>query len=68
MSRYFLRRAPRASEGAWVPLDWTRADILQARTPEVCDHEATPTGLLDMNGDCIMRAPRPIGFGRDDEW
>lgn len=32
------------------------------------DDEATDTGLLDVNGDPIMRAPNPIGFGRDDEW
>lgn len=36
--------------------------------PSVCEHEATDTGLLDENGDWIMRAPNPVGFGKDEEW
>lgn len=34
---------------------------------QVCDHEATWTGLLDGNGDPIMRLPNLIGFMRDDD-
>ena len=61
--RYFVQRKPKAS---WVGDKdvWPSASHI----PTVCDHEATDTGLLDVNGDPIMRAPRPIGFGRDDEW
>lgn len=36
--------------------------------PTVSDHNATDTGLLDANGYTIMRAPNPIGFGKDEEW
>lgn len=39
-----------------------------AHIPTVPDHEATYTGLLNADGDRIMRAPRPIGFGRDEDW
>lgn len=63
--RYFIQRKPRAS---WIGDDdvWPAANA--GHIPTVCDHEATDTGLLDANGDPIMRAPNPIGFGRDDEW
>ena len=40
----------------------------QDHVPTVSDHESVHTGLLDSNGDPIMRLPNPIGFGRDDEW
>ncbi len=62
MSRYFTRPRgikPRATWDDDVPL------LPPISAPE---HEAVDTGLLDANGDPIMRAPRPIGFGRDDEW
>lgn len=26
------------------------------------------TGILDPQGNPIVRLPNPIGFGRDDEW
>lgn len=67
MSRYFTRPTT-----AKFPV--VRADDWYAETGPfvtsltVCDHEATDTGLLDQHGDAIMRAPRPIDFGRDDEW
>ena len=64
MSRYFTR--PRAANALWVDDDvHVRASD---HMPTVCDHEATETGILDINGDPIMRAPRAIGFGRRDEW
>lgn len=63
MSRYYVKR-PRAS--LWVD------DAVDVRAPDhmpsVCDHDPIETGLLDVNGDPIMRMPRPIGFGRDDQW
>ncbi|WP_333883814.1 hypothetical protein [Sphingobium yanoikuyae] len=65
MSRYFVQPRPaiaRASDDDWVPIgnSW--------HVPMVADHEAADTGLLDAHGNAIMRAPNPIGFGRDGEW
>lgn len=63
MSRYFVqRRQPPKAD------DWDYPVGNSWFIPTVPDHEATNTGLIDANGDPIMRAPRPIGFGRDDEW
>lgn len=64
MSRYFVQprvRAPRSYDD-WEPIGnaW--------HIPAAADHVAADTGLLDVNGDPIMRAPNPIGFGRDGEW
>ena len=65
MPRYTIRAAkPRQwieDEDAW--------DVgAQSHVPDVPDHEATFTGPLDHTGGEIWREPRPIGFGRDDEW
>lgn len=65
MSRYFVQPrqpATRASDDEWVPIGnaW--------HIPAVPDHEAADTGLLDLHGNPIMRAPNPMGFGRDGEW
>lgn len=61
--RYFVARRTRS---LWVGDDvWVEP---ANHVPTVSDHEATDTGLLDANGDTIMRAPNPIGFGKDDEW
>ena len=65
MSRYFTRKQPRAG---WFETDWSSDDVIRAETPVVPDHVATETGILDAAGDMIMKAPRPIGFMRDDEW
>lgn len=58
MSRYFVQRKPRAvrSYDDWEPIGnaW--------HIPAVPDHEAADTGLIDANGDPIMRAPNPMGF------
>lgn len=35
---------------------------------DVSDHVASPTGILNADGEMIMRDPRPIGFGRDEDW
>lgn len=58
MSRYFVR--PRAS--GWVEDEWFSPDPGRISEPLVPDHVATDTGLLDKNGDPIMRAPNPMGF------
>ncbi len=63
MSRYFTAR-----KALWVADDLDLESVSPRHLPTVCDHHATDTGLLDLNGDPIMRAPRPIGFGRDAEW
>lgn len=66
MSRYFTR--PRALRAFWVEDEHFSPDPTPSPQLTVSDHEATDTGLIDLNGDCIMRAPNPIGFGKDDEW
>lgn len=64
MPRYFSQRR----KALWVEDEdaWDAAST--DHIPTVSDHEATDTGLLDVNGDTIMRAPNPIGFGKDEEW
>ena len=64
MSRYVTQRRPspaRASDD-WYPVGnaWN--------VPVVAEHEAVDTGLVNLNGDAILRVPFPVGFGRDDEW
>jgi hypothetical protein len=66
MPRYFTR--PRATRALWVEDEHFSPDPGVLNMPTVSDHEATDTGLLDANGDCIMRAPNPIGFGKDEDW
>lgn len=63
MSRYFVAR-----RALWVEDEEAWGAHVSDSVPTVCDHEATDTGLVDINGDAIMRAPNPIGFGKDDEW
>jgi hypothetical protein len=38
--------------------------------PHLAVDGGTPefTGILDADGNPIVRLPRPIGFGRDNEW
>jgi hypothetical protein len=64
MSRYFS--APRAR--LRVDSEGMADDVPQGVNVTMPEHVATDTGLLDANGDPIMRAPRPIGFGRMEEW
>ncbi|WP_152639876.1 hypothetical protein [Sphingobium bisphenolivorans] len=57
MSRYYVQpRAHRPRSMDWEPIGnaWL--------VPMVADHEATDTGLVDQNGDPIMRAPNEMGF------
>ena len=63
MSRYTIRRPIKA---LWVD-DCVHVSS-QSHVPDVPDHEATPTGLLDKDGNEIWRQPRAIGFGRRGEW
>jgi hypothetical protein len=64
MSRYFSR--PQSFVPLYVEPAWN--DEPQRHSPTVPDHEIVDTGLVDRRGDPIMRAPNPIGFGRDGEW
>lgn len=62
MSRYFVRARGYVEDDVWA--------TEPGRIPDICvpEHEATNTGLLDVNGSAIMRAPNPMGFGKDGEW
>jgi hypothetical protein len=66
MARYFVR--PTTAKSSVVRADWDYDDPLPMRDVYVPDHEAADTGLVDIRGDAIMRAPNPMGFGKDDEW
>lgn len=59
MPRYFIH--PKAWD------DWSD-DIPRPANIYVDEHVPTNTGLLDKDGNTIWRAPRPVGFGRDEEW
>jgi hypothetical protein len=62
MSRYTKR--PRA----WVADQTFDNEFPLVADISVDEHVATFTGLLDADGDEIWIEPRPIGFGRDEEW
>ena len=61
MSRYYSQ--PRAY---WIDEDGDAMQVVDGVS--VPEHHPVDTGLLDVRGDPIMRAPYPIGFGRDEEW
>ena len=63
MSRYFAKRAAYKQPKA----DWSDDYPLLPDIHVPC-HEPIDTGLVDVRGDSIMRAPNPMGFGRDEEW
>lgn len=57
MARYFARKQP------VQPITANWADDVPLLPPiYVSDHEAADTGLVDKDGDPIMRAPNPVGF------
>lgn len=58
MPRYFTR--PRAV--LWVEDEHCSPEPGRVEHLTVPVHEATDTGLLDINGDCILRAPNQMGF------
>jgi hypothetical protein len=59
MTRYFIQRRPAK---AFFVEDDHFGEPPRDRDLFVPEHVATDTGILDANGDCIMRAPNPIGF------
>lgn len=73
MSRYFPRARVEDKDGwAISPGNPYMTIAPQAdERPEyvdVPDHLASPTGILNADGEMIMRAPRPVGFGGGGEW
>lgn len=64
MPRYFAQRRP----SQWFADDLGPEDAGMVKDLTVPEHVATDTGLLDVDGNPIMRAPNPVGFGRDGEW
>lgn len=62
MARYFVQRRAALFVGDDT---WVEAMVPSLSVPE---HVATDTGLLDDQGDPIMRAPNPVGFGKDEDW
>lgn len=63
MSRYFTQRAAPAKAD---DDDWFARPLIV--DPYVSEHQPIDTGLVDIRGAAIMRAPNPMGFGRDGEW
>ena len=55
--RYYVERRRTKAEQ-----DWIYREPVAELIPTVSDHVATDTGLVDRNGDPIMRAPNPMGF------
>lgn len=65
MSRYYsVRRKPKL----WVEDDDVWPVDVAGHIPAVDEYVEIDTGLLDIDGNPIMRAPNPMGFGKDDEW
>lgn len=62
MARYYT--APHRSRADQD--DWFDAPLVP--DIQVPEHRPVDTGLVDIRGDAIMRAPNPMGFGRDGEW
>jgi hypothetical protein len=52
----------------YIEDDLYDSDVPLLPSLTVCDHIGHDTGLLDSEGFPIMRASRPIGFGRDKDW
>jgi len=58
MSRYFVQRCTKPARS----FDWDEPTGNAWHIPVAPEHEAADTGLLDVNGDPIMRAPNQMGF------
>jgi hypothetical protein len=67
MSRYFARPTCKQPLQVRPHAHWDD-DVQFLPDLTVSDHDAVDTGLIDHRGDPIMRAPNPVGFGRDEEW
>lgn len=62
MAKYFTRASGWVEDEIFSPESGPMPNI------SASGHEATDTGLLDIHGDTIMRAPNPMGFGKNEEW
>jgi hypothetical protein len=60
--RYFTRPKAIKPRAEWDD------DTPMLPSLEVPEHGPIDTGLVDLGGWAIWRAPRPIGFGRMEEW
>jgi hypothetical protein len=67
MSRY-VRGPVRTVSRGWIEDPTFPEDAAMIPSLEVDGHECVETGLLWADGSTIMRAPNPLGFGRDGEW
>jgi len=65
MSRYTTRPIKLNS---YIEDDLCYYDSSRPDPVNVPEHVSSATGVLDVNGDMIYREPRPIGFGRMEEW
>jgi hypothetical protein len=52
----------------WIEDPTFPEDAPMIASLEVDNHECVETGLLWGDGSAILRAPNPLGFGRDEEW
>ena len=59
---------PRYTKAIRPKADWIDDDAPLIPALTVDDHEAVDTGLIWATGEAIMRAPNPMGFGRNEEW
>lgn len=60
-------RRPARSSG-WVEDETFSPEPLPVPHLSVAEHGVVDTGLLWSDGEPVVRAPNPIGFGRDEEW
>lgn len=49
-------------------MDWDDEYPLVLNHLLVDEFPYEPTGVLTSAGEMIYRCPRPIGFGRDEDW
>lgn len=68
MGRYFIKQRISHAKAGRLQMPVVHSDdnwepVGNAwHIPAASDHEAADTGLLDADGNSIMRAPNPMGF------
>lgn len=63
-----MARYVRGTDSTSIRADWFNDDNPLLPPLSVADHDTKDTGLVWRDGKPIMRAPNPIGFGRNEEW